>query len=182
MLFTAVVVGWVASEIILGVMRHAGARGARSDRGSLAVLWVALFAGSVAGAQLQRVSATRIHGAWAYWSGVALVVIGIAIRWTAILTLRRYFTIEVMIQEGHELIDRGIYAAVRHPSYSGALVSFLGLGLAFRNWLSLTVLMTAGLAALSYRIRVEERALVGHFGERYRDYARRTKRLIPGVY
>ena len=46
---------------------------------------------------------------------------------------------------------------------------FLGLGLAFRNWLSLAVLMIAGLAALAYRIRVEERALVDHFGEHYRD-------------
>lgn len=182
MLFTAVIMAWVASEIILGVFRHTGARGERRDRGSLALLWIALTIASMAGAMLRRVEVTRIHGAWAYWTGLALVVIGIVIRWTAILTLRRYFTIAVTIQEDHQLIDRGIYSVVRHPSYSGALVSLLGLGLAFRNWLSLAVLIIVGLAALSYRIAVEERALIDHFGDRYRDYARRTKRLIPGAY
>jgi protein-S-isoprenylcysteine O-methyltransferase Ste14 len=182
MLFAIVVVAWVGSEIVLGVMRHAGASGDRRDRGSLAVVWVALFVGCIGGGYLQPVAAMRIHGAWAYWTGLALIVIGIVIRWTAILTLRRYFTIDVAIQEGHELIDRGIYTVVRHPSYSGALVSLLGLGLAFRNWLSLAVVMIAGLASLLYRIHVEERALIDHFGERYRDYARRTRRLIPGVY
>ena len=182
MLFTAVIAVWIASEVGLGLLRHAGARGARRDRGSLAVLWIALTAGAIAGSFLRRVEVTHIDGSWAYWIGLVLVVAGIAIRWTAILTLRRYFTVDVMIQEGHELIDRGIYSVVRHPSYSGAIVSFAGLGLAMGNWLSLGTLMIIGIAALSYRIRVEERALVEHFGERYRDYARRTKRLIPGIY
>jgi protein-S-isoprenylcysteine O-methyltransferase Ste14 len=182
MLFAAVVVAWVASEVILGVMRHAGARGERRDRGSLALLWVALSAGSMAAVFLRRTGVGRIDGGWAYWTGLALIVIGIVIRWTAILTLRRYFTIDVVIQEGHELIDRGIYSVVRHPSYSGAIVSFIGLGMALRNWLSVAALTVIGFAALSYRIGVEERALIEHFGDRYRDYARRTKRLIPGIY
>ena len=182
MLFNLVIVAWVASEMILGVMRHTGARGTRRDRGSLALLWIALAAASMVSSHLRRVEVTRIPGAWPYWAGLALVVAGIIIRWTAILTLRRYFTIAVTIQEGHELIDHGIYSAVRHPAYSGAIVSVIGLGLAFGNWLSLAVLTIVGVAALSYRIAVEERALVDHFGDRYRDYARRTKRLIPGVY
>jgi len=182
MLFNAVIVVWVASEVILGAVRHAGSSGARRDRGSLGVLWITFILGSMAGSALRRVEATRMHGTWPYETGLALVMIGIAIRWTAILTLRRYFTINVMIQEGHELIDRGIYAMVRHPSYSGVMVSVIGLGVAFGNWLSLAVLTIAGFAGLAYRIAVEERALVDHFGDRYRHYARRTKRLIPGVY
>jgi protein-S-isoprenylcysteine O-methyltransferase Ste14 len=182
MLFNVVIVAWIASEVILGVLRHAGARGERRDRGSLALLWIALTAGAIAGSALRGVAATRIAGTWTVWTGLALIIIGIIIRWTAILTLRRYFTIDVAIQEGHELIDRGIYSAVRHPSYSGALVSFIGLGLAFGNWLSVAVLAILGFAALGYRIRVEEEALVDHFGDRYRRYAQRTKRLIPGVY
>src|SRR5207249_1027008 len=104
---------------------------------------------------------------------------GIAIRATAILTLQRFFTVRVMIQEGHQLVEHGVYSMVRHPSYSGALVSFVGLGLAFGNWLSLIVIAGAALAAFSYRIHVEEQALLAHFGDRYRQYAAHTRRLIP---
>jgi protein-S-isoprenylcysteine O-methyltransferase Ste14 len=179
MLFIVVVAIWVGSEVVLGVLRHGGAR---RDRGSLFILLIGLAGAGMLGAYLRRVDATRIRGAWPLWTGLALIVIGIVIRWTAILTLRRYFTVDVAIQRDHQLIDRGIYSVVRHPAYSGSLVSFAGLGIALGNWLSLAALMIIGIAALSYRIAVEERALIDHFGDRYRDYARRTKRLIPGVY
>jgi len=181
-LFIAVVAVWIASEVVLGARRHAEARASRRDRGSLALLWIAITAAAYAGSALRAVRATRIDGTWAFWTGIALIAAGIVIRWSAILTLRRYFTVDVAIQQGHELVERGIYSVVRHPSYSGALISFAGLGLAFRNWLSVAVVIITTVAALSYRIAVEERALIDHFGDSYRDYARRTKRLIPGVY
>ena len=109
-------------------------------------------------------------------------LIGADAREIAILTLRRQFTVDVSIQEDHELIDRGVYAVIRHPAYTGAIISFAGLGLVFDNWLSFAAVLIIAVAALSYRIAVEERALVEHFGDRYRAYARRTKRLIPGIY
>ncbi len=65
--------------------------------------------------------------------------------------------------------------------YAGLLVMFLGFGLSFANWLSLLVLMGCALIGLSYRIRVEERVLQEHLGQRYQEYMRRTKRLIPFV-
>jgi protein-S-isoprenylcysteine O-methyltransferase Ste14 len=117
-----------------------------------------------------------------FWVGIALILIGIVIRAAAILTLRRYFTVQVTIQDSHELIDRGLYRFIRHPSYTGALISFIGLGFAFGSWLSLAIIAVAALIGFGYRIRVEEQALIGHFGDRYRDYASRTKRLVPGIY
>ena len=87
----------------------------------------------------------------------------------------------VEIATGHELIERGMYRVIRHPSYTGLLLSFLGLGFAFRNWISLAVVMTVTFLALSYRVRVEEAALIEHFGDRYREYMKRTKRFIPGL-
>jgi protein-S-isoprenylcysteine O-methyltransferase Ste14 len=146
-------------------------------------LWVLLIAAIFTAAQFQRLPAGRMpHRDTLFWLGIALIVAGMIIRATAILTLRRFFTVRVTIQESHELIDRGLYKIIRHPSYTGALVSFVGLGFAFGNWLSLALVLAGAFIGLGYRIRVEEAALTDHFGERYRAYSARTKRLIPGIY
>ena len=171
---------WVASEVAVGIARHAGARSS-GDRGSLILIWIVITAAVFGGSALKNVEATRMPPSF-FWIGVALIVGGVVVRWIAILTLRRYFTVNVVIQEGHELIDRGIYALVRHPAYSGSILSFIGLGFTLENWLSLALILVAVLLAFSYRIRVEEQVLIAHFGDRYRHYARRTKRLIPGVF
>jgi protein-S-isoprenylcysteine O-methyltransferase Ste14 len=175
---------WVASEVIVGVItRRSAAEAARHDRGSLILLWALLGATIFAAAQLQFLKIGRMpERNTLFWVGLALILIGILIRGVAILTLRRFFTVSVMIQESHELIERGIYKVVRHPSYTGSLVSFVGLGFAFGNWLSLGLVVIGASIGFAYRIRVEETALTNHFGDRYRSYAARTKRLIPGVY
>jgi protein-S-isoprenylcysteine O-methyltransferase len=71
---------------------------------------------------------------------------------------------------------------MRHPAYTGLLLRYLGFGLALANWLSLALIFLPMLCTTLYRIRVEEEALVAHFGEEYAAYARETKRLVPGVY
>jgi CubicO group peptidase (beta-lactamase class C family) len=74
-----------------------------------------------------------------------------------------------------------LYGIVRHPSYLGSLLTFVGLGLALENWLSILVLVILPAAATFYRISVEEKVLIDHFGSAYTDYMSRTKRLVPGV-
>jgi protein-S-isoprenylcysteine O-methyltransferase len=71
---------------------------------------------------------------------------------------------------------------VAHPSYTGALMTFLGFALALGNLWSLLVLMLPVTAAFLWRIRIEERVLAEVFPEQYRDYAQRTRRLIPFVW
>src|SRR5262249_50419629 len=78
------------------------------------------------------------------------------------------------------VVQKGPYRLVRHPSYTGALLTVLGILLCQTNWLSLACFLLA-LPGFAYRIRVEERALVTALGEPYRDYMRRTKRLVPSV-
>jgi protein-S-isoprenylcysteine O-methyltransferase Ste14 len=172
---------WVASELVVMVLKHARGNASRRDRGSLALLWGGITIAVFAGSMVQRYPPTRMGGAL-FWVGMALIVTGIIIRAIAIVTLWRYFTVDVSIREGHELVDRGLYGVIRHPAYTGSLLSFLGLGFAFRNWLSVAIIAAATIAGFSYRIFVEESALIEHFGDRYRDYMRRSKRLIPGIY
>jgi protein-S-isoprenylcysteine O-methyltransferase Ste14 len=169
---------WVGLELVVGILLRGSAR---QDRRSYTVLWMLLIAGTVAGSVLRPNARMPFPDAM-FRLGIALMLIGMLIRATAIITLRRFFTVQVTIQESHELVDRGLYRFIRHPSYTGALVSFVGLGFAFGSWVSLAVITLAALIGFGYRIRVEEAALVQHFGDRYRQYAVRTKRLIPGVY
>jgi protein-S-isoprenylcysteine O-methyltransferase len=114
--------------------------------------------------------------------GIALFVAGLALRWYAIVHLGRFFTVNVSIAADHRLIDTGPYRIVRHPSYTGALMAFLGLGLCIANWASLLSLLVPICLAFLRRIHVEEAVLLQALGDQYRDYMRRTKRLIPAIY
>ena len=172
---------WVVSELAVMFLKHARGSASRRDRGSLRVLWAGITIATILGSIVSHYSPT-IMPSWSFPLGIALIIIGIVVRGIAITTLWRYFTVDVSIREGHELVSRGLYRFIRHPSYSGSLLSFVGLGFAFGNWLSLGIIVLATLLGFSYRITVEEGVLLEHFGERYRDYMHRSKRLIPGIY
>ena len=105
-----------------------------------------------------------------------------ALRWYAIFYLGRLFTVNVAIAADHTLIDSGPYRTIRHPSYTGALLVFLGLGISFGNWLSLIIVVVPTSLAFMQRIAIEEAALARALGDSYLRYMARTKRLIPGVY
>ena len=110
------------------------------------------------------------------------MVAGLAIRWTAIITLGRSFSVNVAILPTQTLHKTGLYRLVRHPSYTGMLVCFIAIGIGVRNWGSLAIMLIFPSAALLYRIRVEEMALRDAFGAEYAAYSRATKRLVPGIY
>ena len=177
---------WILSEIFIGIRRRSATTGAeKQDRMSLYAMWIAFTAGPFVGGFLTSVRSTRMPDGlspYAFWGGLALILAGIAIRWTAIATLKRYFTVDVAIASDHKVIQHGLYGVVRHPSYSGSLLSSIGLGFAFVNWLSLVVVVAFALAGIAYRISVEEHALTSALGDEYRQYAARTKRLVPGIF
>ncbi|HEV8660365.1 MAG TPA: isoprenylcysteine carboxylmethyltransferase family protein [Thermoanaerobaculia bacterium] len=175
---------WVGSEIVLAALRHSRrGESERHDRLSIILLWIFITASVFLAAVLRGVRAAHMRGgATTFLIGVALIVLGLAIRWTAVVTLWRYFTVDVSIRRDHRVIHHGIYRIIRHPAYLGSLISFIGLGVTFMNWLSLAAIVIGTLIVFSYRIAVEERALVTALGDEYRAYAARTKRLIPGVY
>ena len=177
---------WVAAEFfIIYVKRSNPSEAVRDDRNSGLVLTVALAISPMLGGVLSAFKPTKMAPAltpYAFYGGIALIIIGFMIRLAAIFTLRRYFTVDVAIAKDHKVIDRGLYGIVRHPSYTGSLISFFGLGLAFMNWLSLAILIIGPAIGIAYRIRVEEDALIGALGDDYRKYAMRTRRFIPGVF
>ena len=177
---------WAVTEVILGMRQitqlRAGAQ--LHDKGSRAVVSGTVGLGILLCLLLPRaVPATTITNAsvFVFWLGVALVYAGLAFRLYAITVLGRYFTPSVAVVADQQVVEDGPYKLIRHPAYTGLLIMFLGFGLGSTNWLSLLALMGCALTGLSYRIHVEELVLQEHLGQRYQEYMRRTKRLIPFV-
>jgi protein-S-isoprenylcysteine O-methyltransferase len=158
---------YVVSEIGLALKKRAKAEEARDeDRGSLSLLWIVIVASvTLAFNAAYALPAARMGGV------PTLRFLGIVI-----------FAAGLAIAASHRLIDTGPYRFVRHPSYTGALMAFLGLALCLANWASLVILLVPVFLVFLRRMHVEEGALVQAFGNQYRDYMRRTKRLIPAVY
>lgn len=116
-----------------------------------------------------------------FWAGLVSLFSGSALRRHCFRVLGEYFTYAVRVVDGQEVIDRGAYRWVRHPSYTGGMLMFAGIGLALGNWASVALLLATSIAVYSYRVMVEERALVAAIGEPYRAYMARRKRFIPFV-
>jgi len=174
---------WLVVDGLLVFTKYTG-RAKSADRGSFWWLMFFLWIG-IGGAISLAYGALRSFGfvpVPVQLVGFAVMALGIGIRFLAIRQLGKLHMPVVAIQADHPLMDRGLYFRVRHPSYLGAIIGFLGFGLALGNWVSALVVCLAALISYGYRIHVEEIALVQGLGERYVDYRRRTKRLIPGVY
>jgi protein-S-isoprenylcysteine O-methyltransferase len=114
--------------------------------------------------------------------GLILMVSGFILRAWAIHQLSQFFTVNVVIHDDHQLIEHGLYAYMRHPSYTGALMMFSGLSLCYHSWLAVLLINTLIPAVFMYRIQVEEQALTLGLGDKYRAYSQRVKRLIPYVW
>jgi protein-S-isoprenylcysteine O-methyltransferase len=176
---------YVLSEFGLAVKKRAKAAETRDgDRGSLRLLWIVIVACVTLSFNLAYLLPSASMGAAPALRalGIAIFVMGLMIRWHAIVHLGRFFTVNVAIAADHRLIDTGPYRFVRHPSYTGALMAFLGLALCLANWASLVVMVVPVFLVFLRRMQVEEGALLQALGDQYRDYMNRTKRLIPAVY
>ena len=177
---------WAVMEVSVEIRQRKRIRAdvSRQDKGSHVVLGGMIRIGILLCVLLAfTVPATAITSAsvFLFWLGIALVYAGLAFRLYAIKVLGRYFTTSVAVVADQQVVEDGPYRLIRHPSYTGFLVTLLGFGLSYTNWLSLLVLMGCALLGFSYRIHVEEHVLKAHLGQRYQEYMRRTKRLIPFV-
>jgi protein-S-isoprenylcysteine O-methyltransferase Ste14 len=181
-----VVVGiWLLLEWQVRVRSHFNRQGSRSARGSPLVVIAFVGAGLGGGVALAgNVHAAAItDGRWPLFVvGLLLMSAGIAIRQWAVAVLGRFFTIDVRVHPGQTVVERGPYRWVRHPAYTGLIVTFVGLGLALGNWAALAVLAVVPTVGLLVRIRFEERALLEGLGEPYRRFAASRPRLFPGLW
>jgi protein-S-isoprenylcysteine O-methyltransferase len=175
------------SEILLSIKRRAKRGETKAaDQGSLGLIWAVIGVSCYVAFSLPYMAPGANLGSAAALPdlvvGCILFFIGLSLRWYAIIHLGRFFTVNVAIAQDHRVVDTGPYHYIRHPSYTGAITAFLGLGLVLNNWASLLVLAVFSFAVFARRIAVEEAALTAGLGEAYRQYMQRTRRLIPGIY
>jgi protein-S-isoprenylcysteine O-methyltransferase Ste14 len=175
---------WLLFEFITGKSRRSGDPQKARDRGSffflVSMIWLGIgldFAGCF-GLQQAAIPWMRTE---IFFAGIALMWAGIAFRYYAMRVLGRYFTFQVDVHSGQTVIEAGPYRYIRHPSYSGALITVVGFGLTLGNWAGLVALLACVGIGYAYRIHVEEAALAAALGEPYRQYMGRTQRLVPFV-
>ena len=113
--------------------------------------------------------------------GICLVLLGIVIRVSAVLTLRKAFTLNVQVTSRQRLITSGLYRKIRHPAYTGSILSLLGIALALRNLISVGIVLVCCLVCYQIRIAVEEVALEIRFKEEYILYKHNTYKLFPYI-
>ena len=153
----------------------------RANRWVFIAFSIIALASAVVPPYADRIDFWTIDGETTRWIGVAVYVLGGALRLYPVFILGRRFSGLVAIQTNHTLETRGIYGIIRNPSYLGMIINMIGWGLAFRGWSGVAIAFFL-LIPLVARIRSEERLLREHFGAEYDAYFTRTWRLIPGLY
>ena len=173
---------WGLSEIVGGKfiprLRGGETVKARGDRGSSLIIWLSILV-SIAIASLFGTNGVTLLPEAFFYLGIVLMLAGIAFRQWAIFVLGRFFSTTVRILSDHKIVTNGPYRVIRHPSYTGALVILVGLGLGSRTLAGTLIIVVLFGIVYNYRISVEEKALRAEFGQEYVEYAKKTKRLIP---
>ena len=119
---------------------------------------------------------------WAIVAGIVIFVFGLWIFRRSHKDLGRNWSVTLEIREKHKLVTRGLYRFIRHPMYASFLLIALAQAFLLPNWVAgLSGLV--GLAVLFFmRVDVEERMMLDTFGEEYRVYSGKTKRIVPYIY
>jgi protein-S-isoprenylcysteine O-methyltransferase Ste14 len=171
---------WPEFEIIRRARRSAGVK----DEKSLQVIMVGQGIASISAFPLAWIPALQFsgHQVGLLFVGVAVLISGSLLRRHCFRMLGTSFTGDVRASAEQAVVSRGAYSILRHPSYTGGILMYSGIGIALGSWASAGILAVSTVAAYSYRIAVEERALVAAIGEPYRQFMRTRKRLIPFVY
>ena len=159
-----------------------GERGNR-DRLSLLFFLIVPFIGMYSWMYCIKRGFVAANPSWPLWGlGILIGFSGFAIRLAAKRTLGRFFTVRVQLQEGHEVVETGLYKMVRHPLYLGYVLEWVAPPLILGSPMGFVFTTLPILAGVLHRIPHEEGLLLEGLGEKYRAYMTRTKRLIPGVW
>ena len=175
---------WLLSEILLNrLFRSKSSDRQNADKNSLSLIWITIIASISASVFISNKYYLPLsQNPIIQYAGLELIFAGIILRLAVIISLGRFFTVDVTIRQNHQLKKNGFYKYLRHPSYSASLLSFIGLGIFLNNWISLLLIVVAMLTVFIIRITIEEKILMEQFGSDYIEYKKTTRRLIPFIY
>jgi protein-S-isoprenylcysteine O-methyltransferase Ste14 len=113
------------------------------------------------------------------WSGAVVMVASLWLFWRSHADLGQNWSVSLEIREGHQLVTHGVYRYIRHPMYSSIWLWGIAQGLLLQNWLAGWAVVPVFAVMYVLRTPREERMMCEMFGEQYREYMRRTGRLLP---
>lgn len=183
-IFSIIWILWFLSEVGLNILYRSKMPDSReTDKNSIRIIWITIILSVTAGVFVAintnvPIAVTNLPK----YIGLILIIAGVVVRLAAIRTLGKFFTVNLAIDSEHRLIETGFYKYIRHPSYTGSLLSFLGLAVYFNNWICLPVILIPVISVFIFRINIEEKLLEQQPGLNYGEYIKHTKRLIPFVY
>ena len=174
---------WFISELLLNIFSRSDNNKDDQDKGSMRIIWItiaiAIDLGIIVSIFFKFLISKLII---IPYIGLFLIIAGMIFRFIAVWSLGKFFTVNLTVKENHKIIKNGIYKIIRHPSYLGSLVSFIGFGISLNNWVSFTIIILPITIAFIHRIEIEEKLLLKQFKIDYSEYIKKTYRLIPKIY
>jgi len=116
---------------------------------------------------------------WLRWTGVVVALLGFALLQWAQITLGRSWSDTPRMMKEQALITSGPYQFIRHPIYTAFILILGSTLLISANWLIGLTWASMTVLDLASRIGFEESLMVEYFGDQYRDYMKKTGRLLP---
>jgi protein-S-isoprenylcysteine O-methyltransferase Ste14 len=111
------------------------------------------------------------------WCGALVMIIALWLFWRAHADLGLNWSITLELRKEHELVTRGVYRRIRHPMYAAIFLFAIAQGLLLSNWLGGWAGFVSFAALYLARVRREEEMMRERFGQAYRDYMARSRRL-----
>ncbi|TCT07271.1 protein-S-isoprenylcysteine O-methyltransferase Ste14 [Tepidamorphus gemmatus] len=116
------------------------------------------------------------------WAGVAVFALSLWLFRRTHKDLGRNWSVSLEVRDGHRLVTEGVYRHVRHPMYTAFFLWAVAQALLLQNWIAGPAGLVGFGTLFVFRVFREEAMMLETFGEEYRAYARRTKRLVPWVF
>ncbi|HKZ69521.1 MAG TPA: isoprenylcysteine carboxylmethyltransferase family protein [Anaerolineales bacterium] len=158
--------------------REKNLKAIRLMRGVGGIVFLSAFASYFVAPQWVSWAAIPLPG-WLRWAGLALGYANLPLLWWIEATLGKNFNTTLHLREGHTLVTTGPYRWVRHPMYTSLFIFTIALLLASANWLIGLPLVLSLIVIVVNRIDREEALMMEQFGDEYREYMKRTGRLLP---
>ncbi len=148
----------------------------------------------LAGVGLQIVPLVYVFGPWldfadyglpVPWAvtagslGTVLFAAALWLLWRSHVDLGRNWSALVEIQAEHTLVTGGVYRRIRHPMYTAHWLWAMAQALLLQNWIAGWSFIVTFPPLYLLRVGREERAMLDHFGDAYRQYMAQTGRMWP---
>ncbi len=184
LVFLLAIILWILSEYvgasIIPYLRRHGTKIKKEDKGSRLLLSLGMYISVIIAFYFAFRNIAPIPS-WTFYPGIFLMILGIIIRQWSIAELGRFFSVNVGTQKGQKVVKNGPYKLIRHPSYTGLLLTLIGIGLALQSWGAVIILILVFGCTFGYRIHIEEKLLISELNGEYIQYMKKTKRLIPYI-